>query len=368
LLARAVADQAGVPVAWVALRLPGWIALAPDQRRWAEWVAPPSPAEAAALPAPWTRQIEVDPGAAPPDPGGGQPVRVIALHDGPRGQIVVAEGRAWCWLDSGARVTAMAHPGWPDGSIVEGVCGDDGGRDGAKAWVIDRIHRWAGQDEPPTEPAECLPAIAADGGFAVRAAVTLNPESAAELAELLRGARARGWAGLRLRELGPGGVVDRVWRAPPLGVAAVLIQARPAADGGAGHDAGFAVWNRRPCDEAEVAGVVAEIAAGRAPLEGALQLVIVAWIAIGPGGALREAVGAVVRTSTVGRFGPLRVLAPSRVARVEFDALRPNARRKCGWATVAPRIAGPLSASALGEAATLADLRALGSPQDPAFP
>jgi DNA ligase-1 len=365
LLVIAVAEQAGVPVAWVALRLPNWIALAPDERRWAGLLAPPGPAEAAALPAPWTPQIEPDAAVAQLGSVNGLPEKVIALHDGPRGQIVVAEGHAWCWRDGGARVTAIAHPGWPDGSIVEGVCGDEGGRDGAGEWAIDRIHRWAGFDEPPSEAAECLPAVVADGDFAVRAAVSLNPGSAADLADLLRGARARGWAGLRLREIRPDSVVDHLWRAPPLGLDAVLIQARPAADGSAGYDPGFAVWNRRPRDEAEVLEVVAAISEGRAPLEGALQLVIVAWIAVGPDHALREAVAAAVRTATVGRFGPLRVLAPSRVARIAFDALRPNARRKCGWAVVAPRVAGPLSASTIAEAATLPDLCALGSPNGP---
>jgi DNA ligase-1 len=212
-----------------------------------------------------------------------------------------------------------------------------------------------GGDEPSTRSQSGSAPTAA-------AATQIKPASStlAALAPLHHRCRELGVAGLLLRGLGSGAGQrpDLIWRAPLLSVAAVLIQAQ-ATTSTTFCEFGFAVWNRRPRDDAEIAAVVEAIAQRRQPQPDDLQLVVFAKTSAGIEPTERAGLDALVKATTVERFGPVRSVRPSLVATIAFDAVARSPRRKSGVATTAPRIAALQPDSPLNAAATVADLLAL---------
>jgi DNA ligase-1 len=396
LLVRALAAWLGSSVALIALRLPGWLGLASDARAIAGLGQAADAAEAAAMPSDWARQVAIDDGlsAAPPDETlTPMPMLVLAWHDGPRAQIVCHGGRARLWREQGARVESVSTSGLPDGSAVEGVWLEG---DGAPALIVDTVWRWPGVDLAALSAQSRLGLVGAErsSGLAIRiaqilwsaseaeadddgdepsmrcpvrspitAAARVNPTSATltALAPLHHRCREHGVAGLLLRGSGSGAShhPDRIWRARPLSIAAVLIQAQ-ATTSTTFSEFGFAVWNRRPRDDAEIAAVVEAIAQRRHPHADDLQLVVFAKTSAGIDDLnQRDALDALVKATTVERFGPVRSVLPSLVAAITFDAVVRSPRRKSGVATTAPRIDALQPGLTLNAAATVADLLAL---------
>jgi DNA ligase-1 len=189
----------------------------------------------------------------------------------------------------------------------------------------------------------------------IQAASTLTA-----LTPLHQRCRELGIAGLLLR--GPGSGAghgpDLIWPARPLSIAAVLIQAQ-AATATTLSEFGFAVWNRRPRDDTEIAAVVEAIAQRRQPHADDLQLVVFAKTSAGIDSNQRVALESLVKATTVERFGPVRSVLPSLVATIAFDAVVRSPRRKSGVATTAPRIEALQPGLTLNAAATVADLLAM---------
>jgi DNA ligase-1 len=129
----------------------------------------------------------------------------------------------------------------------------------------------------------------------------------------------------------------------------------------------FAVWNRRPASAEEAQAVVEAIAAGR-PLpsqEGLplcaqpLQLVSFAKAYSGLSDAQFKQVDAVIRRTTLQKFGPVRSVRPSLVFELAFEGIQESSRHKSGVALRFPRMARLRPDKPLHEANTLADLRQL---------
>ena len=60
-------------------------------------------------------------------------------------------------------------------------------------------------------------------------------------------------------------------------------------------------------------------------------------------------------SAEIGRAGPVRLLAPSLVFELEFDAVAASPRRRCGLALLRPRMLRALPDVAPMQAHTLAD-------------
>jgi DNA ligase-1 len=179
------------------------------------------------------------------------------------------------------------------------------------------------------------------------------------------------------------------WKIAPMTVDCVLIYAQ------AGHgrrasvytDYTFAVWNRPPQDAAEAEAVLQAIerrepaqpgalpvAAGppqgdRAPSGGsaahevasvgALCLVAFAKAYSGLTDAEFKQVDAVIRKTTLEKFGPVRSVRPSLVFELAFEGINRSPRHKSGIAVRFPRMVRLRTDKPLHQANTLQDLQVL---------
>ncbi|MFM8610899.1 MAG: ATP-dependent DNA ligase [Burkholderiaceae bacterium] len=151
------------------------------------------------------------------------------------------------------------------------------------------------------------------------------------------------------------------WKIDPMTVDGVLIYAQ------AGHgrrasvytDYTFAVWSRAPRDAHEAAAVVEAIAQRRPPEPGALQLVPFTKAYSGLSDDEFKAVDAVIRKSTLEKFGPVRSVRPALVFELGFEGIARSTRHKSGIALRFPRMLRLRSDKPLHEAGTLGDLQAL---------
>jgi DNA ligase-1 len=190
-------------------------------------------------------------------------------------------------------------------------------------------------------------------------------------------ARELGVEGLMLKRLDSAYGVGRTrtqglwlkWKTEPMVVDGVLVYAQ------AGHgrraslytDYTFAVWNRAPTGEPEAQAVIDAIAAGHplpaqagVPLaEQPLQLVAFAKAYSGLSDAQFKEVDAVIRRSTLQKFGPVRSVRPSLVFELAFEGIQESRRHKSGVALRFPRMTRLRTDKPLHEANTLADLQAL---------
>jgi DNA ligase-1 len=171
-----------------------------------------------------------------------------------------------------------------------------------------------------------------------------------ELHALREGSRAQAVEGLMLKEINAQYGMGRTkeqgiwwkWKVDPYSVDAVLVYAQP------GHgrraslftDYTFAVWDKDPS----------------APDR---QLVPFAKAYSGLTDREIARVDAIIRKTTVERFGPVRSVTPAMVFEIGFEAIAPSARHKAGVAVRFPRMLRIRDDKKVSEADTLDTLTAM---------
>lgn len=151
------------------------------------------------------------------------------------------------------------------------------------------------------------------------------------------------------------------WKIDPMTIDCVLIYAQ------AGHgrrasvytDYTFAVWNRAPAGKQEADAVLEAIARREAPRPGALQLVAFAKAYSGLTDEEFRQVDAVIRRTTIEKFGPVRSVMPTLVFELGFEGINRSPRHKSSIAVRFPRMLRIRHDKPLHEANTLQDLEAL---------
>ncbi len=320
-------------------------------------------------------------------------------YDGIRAQIVRRAGQVWIWSRGEELVTerfpeviAMAQA-LPGGSVLDGeIVAWAGDRPAPFNVLQQRIGRKTltkkiladapvsfiaydlleanGVDvraQPQRERRAALEALVS--GTALRLSPRVAAPDWAAFAALREQSRERGVEGFMLKHhdarYGSGRTkADGTWwkwKIAPLSVDAVLVYAQ------AGHgrrasvytDYTFAVWNRTPRDAAEVQGVLDAIARRAPPQPGGLQLVAFAKAYSGLGDDEFRAVDAVIRKTTVEKFGPVRSVVPSLVFELGFEGIQRSPRHKSGIAVRFPRMLRWRTDKPLNEADTLAQLETL---------
>ncbi len=320
-------------------------------------------------------------------------------YDGIRGQIVRRAGQVWVWsrgeelvTDRFPELVALAR-GLPNGTVMDGEIMVF--RDGAPApfaLLQQRIGRKTLTKKVLADAPVSFMAydLLEEGGQDVRAlpqherrarlqalvagtAIPLSPvETAAswnEFATLREASRERGVEGFMLKRLDAAYGTGRTkadglwwkWKIDPMSIDCVLIYAQ------AGHgrrasvytDYTFAVWSRPPHDQAEADAVLDAIARREPAQPGALQLVAFAKAYSGLTDEEFKQVDAVIRKTTLEKFGPVRSVRPSLVFELGFEGINRSPRHKSGIAVRFPRMLRIRHDKPLHEANTLQDLEAL---------
>ncbi len=200
----------------------------------------------------------------------------------------------------------------------------------------------------------------------LRISPVLQADNWAELAEQRSQSRARGVEGLMLKKKDSGYGQGRTkadgvwwkWKIDPLTVDGILIYAQ------AGHgrrasvytDYTFAVWNRAPKDAAEAQAVIDAIERKEPFHSEALQLVAFAKAYSGLTDEEFKRVDAIIRKTTLEKFGPVRSVKPSLVFELGFEGINRSPRHKSGIAVRFPRMLRIRSDKPLHEANSLSDL------------
>ena len=324
--------------------------------------------------------------------------------DGIRGQVVKRGGVVWVWSRGEELVTerfpelvALAQA-LPDGTVLDGEilvwadAPDADGRPAPFALLQQRIGRKSltrkvladapvtfmaydlleaqGVDlraQPQHERRARLEALLA--GTAIRISPTVTGEAWADLATLRAQSRERGVEGLMLKHRNAAYGAGRTkadgvwwkWKIDPMTIDCVLIYAQ------AGHgrrasvytDYTFAVWNRPPVDAAEAQAVLDAMAAKLPAKPEALQLIAFAKAYSGLTDAEFKQVDAIIRKTTLEKFGPVRSVRPSLVFELGFEGINRSPRHKSGIAVRFPRMLRLRNDKPLHEANSLADLELL---------
>jgi DNA ligase-1 len=327
-------------------------------------------------------------------------------YDGIRGQVVKRAGQVWIWSRGEELVTdrfpeiVAAAQSLADGTVLDGeimVWHDDvpggAGRPAPFALLQQRIGRktltrkvladapvvfmaydlleLAGQDLralPQHQRRLQLEQLLA-AHPALRLSPLVNGEDWHALATLRAGSRALGVEGFMLKHRAAGYGQGRTkqdgvwwkWKIEPMTADAVLVYAQ------AGHgrrasvytDYTFAVWNRPPVDAAEAQAVLDAIARKEPAQPGALQLVAFAKAYSGLTDEEFRQVDAVIRKTTLEKFGPVRSVRPTLVFELGFEGINRSPRHKSGIATRFPRMLRIRHDKPVHEAGTLQDLEAL---------
>jgi len=326
-------------------------------------------------------------------------------YDGIRAQIVRRDGSAWIWSRGEELMTerfpevVLFAQGLPAGTVLDGeVLVMKDGKPAPFALLQQRIGRktltkkvladapvsfiaydlleWQGVDvrsRPQHERRALLERALADRPITISPRV--SAPSWSELAALRELSRSRGVEGLMLKHLNSAYGSGRTksegtwwkWKIEPLVADAVLIYAQ------AGHgrrasvntDYTFAVWNRPPVDAAEAQAVVDAIARSEpAPPQvvgpdAALQLVPFAKAYSGLTDEEFRRIDALIRKTTLEKFGPVRSLKPSLVFELGFEGINRSSRHKSGIAVRFPRMLRIRDDKPLHEADSLQTLEAL---------
>ncbi|MCA0212356.1 MAG: ATP-dependent DNA ligase [Proteobacteria bacterium] len=319
-------------------------------------------------------------------------------YDGIRGQIVRRAGQVWVWSRGEELVTerfpelvALAQA-LPNGTVLDGeiMVWQDG--PAPFALLQQRIGRKTLTkkvlaDAPVTFMAYDL---LEDGGVDLRTQpqherraklqavlqgtdIHLSPvetaSSWAGFAQLRQQSRERGVEGLMLKRIDAAYGTGRTktnglwwkWKVDPMAIDCVLIYAQ------AGHgrrasvytDYTFAVWSRPPASKAEADAVLDAIARREPAQPGALQLVAFAKAYSGLTDEEFRQVDAVIRKTTLEKFGPVRSVRPSLVFELGFEGINRSPRHKSGIAVRFPRMLRIRHDKPVHEASTLQELQAL---------
>ncbi len=337
-------------------------------------------------------------------------------YDGIRGQIVKRAGRVWVWsrgeelvTDRFPELVALAQP-LPDGTVLDGEImvwteqdvqppGTRVGRPAPFALLQQRIGRKTvtkkvladapvtfmaydlleqGREDirhlPQRERRARLEALVA--GTPWKLSPVETDASWLEFAQRRQQSRERGVEGFMLKRLDAAYGTGRTkadglwwkWKIDPMTIDCVLIYAQ------AGHgrrasvytDYTFAVWNRPPHDKAEADAVVQAIAQrepvrAREPQDAAEPLQLVAFAKAYSGLTDEEfrQVDAVIRKTTLEKFGPVRSVKPSLVFELGFEGINRSPRHKSGIAVRFPRMLRRRLDKPLHEANSLQDLELL---------
>jgi DNA ligase 1 len=121
----------------------------------------------------------------------------------------------------------------------------------------------------------------------------------------------------------------------------------------------FAVWNRPPRDKQEADAVLRAIEERKPPQADDLQLVAFAKAYSGLTDEEFRQVDAIIRKTTIEKFGPVRSVKPSLVFELGFEGINRSARHKSGIAVRFPRMLRIRFDKPLHEANSLQDLEVL---------
>ncbi|MES2975812.1 MAG: ATP-dependent DNA ligase [Pseudomonadota bacterium] len=320
-------------------------------------------------------------------------------YDGIRGQVVKRAGQVWVWSRGEELVTerfpeivALAGS-LPDGTVLDGeilVFKDERvapfsllqqriGRktltkkvlaDAPVGFMAYDLLEAGGQDIralPQIERRARLESLLA--GTPVRISPIERDASWAGFAVRRQQSRERGVEGFMLKRLDAAYGTGRTkqdglwwkWKIDPMTIDCVLIYAQ------AGHgrrasvytDYTFAVWNRQPESRDEAQAVLDAIARREPAQPGALQLVAFAKAYSGLTDEEFGQVDAVIRKTTLEKFGPVRSVKPSMVFELGFEGINRSPRHKSGIAVRFPRMLRIRGDKPVHEASTLQDLEAL---------
>ncbi|WP_048439019.1 ATP-dependent DNA ligase [Caenimonas sp. SL110] len=407
LVQRALAAHSGVDAKRVAQRMMGYtdIKAMPTAERFEALIAQtpdgePSPQDAG-QPYPFflAHQFEAPPEVFNARLGPVTDWQVEWKYDGIRGQIVRRAGQVWVWSRGEELVTerfpeieSLASE-LPDGTVLDGeimVWGESGPAPFAllqKRIGRKTLARKILADAPVTFMAYDL---LEEGGVDIRALT--QRERRVRLEALLATTRfkispieiAPSWIEFarmreRSREMGVEGFMLKrqdatygtgrtkadglwwKWKIEPMTIDCVLIYAQ------AGHgrrasvytDYTFAVWSRAPQDKAEADAVIEAIARREPAQPGALQLVAFAKAYSGLTDEEFRKVDAIIRKSTLEKFGPVRSVKPSLVFELGFEGINRSPRHKSGIAVRFPRMLRIRDDKPVHEANTLQDLEGL---------
>lgn len=316
--------------------------------------------------------------------------------DGIRAQVIRRGGQTAIWSHEGSLLTdrfpdiAAQSMLWPDGTVVDGVLlatqppppeplprpwplpFSPGPlaqlqqrllrqrltpatlRQVPCAFVASDLLAWQEQDlraKPLLSRRTLLDELAAPACHLLVSPLLSQPARALswpELASIRRQARAMGMKGLVLKHhahiangiKAPASNPWWAWPTDPLTLLAVLAYAQPdpAQRNGLCCDYTFAVWSRPPTTEANIQTVLHAIATGLPAQPDALQLLTFAKANSGLSKDEVKQLDALIRQTTVAKFGPVRSLVPSQVFELAFEAIAPSPRHKSGVAVRLPRI------------------------------
>ncbi len=330
--------------------------------------------------------------------------------DGIRGQLVKREGQVWLWSRGEELITerfpelvalmqpladgtvldgevvvwqaasAQANPVWPDGHpapfaqlqtrITRKTLPKKLLADAPASFIAYDLLELGGKDlraTPQYQRRAQLQAVLQ--GTAMRISPLLQATDWQDLASQRQQARARGVEGLMLKAANSAYGTGRTkadgtwfkWKVDPLSIDCILIYAQ------AGHgrrasvytDYTFAVWSRPPLDKAEADAVLEAIEKREPAQPGKLQLVAFAKAYSGLTDEEFKQVDAVIRQTTLEKFGPVRSVKPSLVFELGFEGINLSPRHKSGVAVRFPRMLRRRLDKPLHEAGCLADLKDL---------
>ncbi|BCQ51863.1 ATP-dependent DNA ligase [Burkholderia gladioli] len=399
LVVRALAAVAGVDHKRIAQRMVGWTdsRQAPDAARYLRLIAAEPQGDAGAVTAVTAATYESDLGLPYPfflahplqaDPATLGPIGDWLVEwkwDGIRAQLVKRAGRVWIWSRGEDLLTerfpelAALGEALPDGTVVDGeILAWEPGADTPLpfARLQPRITRKSlskrvladspaalraydlleeGGRDLRTEPlarrrarlealAEALPA--SEAGVALRVSPLVEAVDWPALAALREQSRARGVEGLMLKQRASMYGVGRTkaagtwwkWKIDPYAIDAVLLYAQR------GHgrraslytDFTFAVWDE---------------------VDGVRTLVPFAKAYSGLTDEEMRQVDAIVRRTTIEKFGPVRSVTPSLVFEIGFEGIQASPRHKSGIAVRFPRMLRWRTDKSIEDADTLAMLK-----------
>ncbi|WP_126242051.1 ATP-dependent DNA ligase [Burkholderia gladioli] len=394
LVVRALAAVAGVDHKRIAQRMVGWTdsRQAPDAARYLRLIAAEPQGDAVAvathesdlgLPYPFflAHPLQADPATLGPIGDW----LVEWKWDGIRAQLVKRAGRVWIWSRGEDLLTerfpelAALGEALPEGTVVDGeILAWEPGADTPLpfARLQPRITRKSlskrvladspaalraydlleeGGRDLRTEPlarrrarlealAEALPA--GEAGVALRVSPLVEAADWPALAALREQSRARGVEGLMLKQRASMYGVGRTkaagtwwkWKIDPYAIDAVLLYAQR------GHgrraslytDFTFAVWDE---------------------MDGVRTLVPFAKAYSGLTDEEMRQVDAIVRRTTIEKFGPVRSVTPSLVFEIGFEGIQASPRHKSGIAVRFPRMLRWRTDKSIEDADTLAMLK-----------